>query len=46
VEDRCVTVEPLLDCVAEGHLAACHRKDDMEKLVMEKFGQKKIGGRG
>jgi oligopeptide transport system ATP-binding protein len=45
VETRCENEEPLLESIAKGHRVACHRKHDMEKLVMEKFGQKRIGGR-
>jgi oligopeptide/dipeptide ABC transporter ATP-binding protein len=43
--DRCLRAEPLLEAVSTGHLVACHRKAEMEKLVVEKFGQKRIGGR-
>ena len=43
--DGCLKVEPLLEAVSTGHLVACHRKDEMEKLVLDKFGQKRIGGR-
>ena len=46
VQTRCVNEEPVLEFIAEGHRVACHRKHDMEKLVMEKYGQKRIGGRG
>jgi oligopeptide/dipeptide ABC transporter ATP-binding protein len=42
--DRCVKTEPELEAVATGHRVACHRKDDMDKLVIDKFGQKRIGG--
>jgi len=45
VADRCLNEEPLLETVKSGHQVACHRKRNMEKLVMEKFGQKRIGGR-
>ncbi len=43
--DRCMKEEPLLEAVSRGHLVSCHRKRDMEKLVVDKFGQKRIGGR-
>jgi oligopeptide/dipeptide ABC transporter ATP-binding protein len=39
--DRCLRKEPLLESVEVGHLVACHRKHDTEKLVAEKFGQKR-----
>ena len=39
--DRCLREEPLLESVEVGHLVACHRKHDTEKLVAEKFGQKR-----
>ena len=45
VVDRCMKEEPLLESVGSGHFAACHRKRDTEKLVVDKFGQKRIGGR-
>jgi hypothetical protein len=37
--------EPLLEAVHHGHLVSCHRKRDMQKLVADKFGKKRIGGR-
>jgi oligopeptide/dipeptide ABC transporter ATP-binding protein len=37
-EDRCSKELPLLETVAPGHHVACHRRRDMEKLVMDKFG--------
>ncbi len=40
--DRCLAEEPLLEAVETGHLVACHRKHETEKLVAEKFGQKLI----
>jgi oligopeptide/dipeptide ABC transporter ATP-binding protein len=43
--DRCLREEPLLEVVSHGHLVSCHRKRDMQKLVAEKFGKKRIGGR-
>jgi oligopeptide/dipeptide ABC transporter ATP-binding protein len=43
--DRCLLAEPLLEAVSSGHLVACHRKNEMEKLVAEKFGQNRIGER-
>ena len=36
--DRCLAEEPLLETVEAGHLVACHRKHEMEKLVAEAFG--------
>ena len=42
--DQCVKTEPVLEAVETGHRVACHRKDDMDKLVIDKFGQKRIGG--
>jgi len=36
--DRCLQEEPLLESVGSGHRAACHRKNEMEKLVSERFG--------
>lgn len=43
--ERCLRQEPLLEAVSHGHLVSCHRKRDMQKLVMYKFGQKRIGSR-
>jgi oligopeptide/dipeptide ABC transporter ATP-binding protein len=43
--DRCSKEEPLLETVKPGHQVACHRKENTAQLVMEKFGQKSIGGR-
>jgi oligopeptide/dipeptide ABC transporter ATP-binding protein len=40
--DRCLTEEPLLESVEDGHLIACHRKRETEKLVAEKFGKKRM----
>ena len=40
--DRCLREEPLLETVEDGHLVACHRKQETEKLVAEKFGQKRL----
>ncbi|MGD8891253.1 MAG: ABC transporter ATP-binding protein [Desulfobacterales bacterium] len=42
---RCLKEEPVLETVKPRHQVACHRKRNVEKLVMEKFGQKRIGGR-
>jgi oligopeptide/dipeptide ABC transporter ATP-binding protein len=42
--DRCLREEPLLEVVSPGHRVSCHRKGDMQKLVVEKFGKKRIGG--
>jgi oligopeptide/dipeptide ABC transporter ATP-binding protein len=37
--DLCFEQEPLLETIETGHLVACHRKHEMEKLVAERFGQ-------
>ena len=37
--DRCFEQEPLLETIETGHLVACHRKHETQKLVSEKFGQ-------
>ena len=37
VLERCRKEEPLLEVMAPGHSVACHRKQDMPKLVREKF---------
>ena len=42
---RCLNEEPVLEAAGQGHLVSCHRKHNMQKLVMEKFGQKRIGRR-
>jgi len=39
VIDRCRKEEPPLGDVGDGHKAACHRKDEVEKLVFDKFGR-------
>jgi oligopeptide/dipeptide ABC transporter ATP-binding protein len=44
--ERCVSEEPQLEDIGGGHLVACHRKQDMEKLVRDTFGQNRIGGGG
>jgi oligopeptide/dipeptide ABC transporter ATP-binding protein len=36
--ELCINVEPTLEMVATGHVVACHRKKEMERLVTEKFG--------
>jgi oligopeptide/dipeptide ABC transporter ATP-binding protein len=38
VLEHCREEEPLLEAMAPGHSVACHRKQDMAKLVSEKFG--------
>jgi len=43
--DRCLNEEPLLEPVHPGHLVACHRSRDMQQLVTDKYGQKRIGVR-
>ncbi len=35
---RCDQEEPKLETMQAGHLVACHRKTEMAKLVVEKFG--------
>ena len=37
--DRCREEEPLLERFTEGHRVACHRKDEMERLVRDRFGR-------
>ena len=37
VLERCRKEEPLLEVMAPGHSVACHRKQDMPKLMREKF---------
>ena len=37
VLERCRKEEPLLEVMEPGHSVACHRKQDMPKLVREKF---------
>ena len=37
VLERCRKEEPLLEVMAPGHSVACHRKQDMQKLIREKF---------
>jgi oligopeptide/dipeptide ABC transporter ATP-binding protein len=39
VIDRCREEEPLLELFSEEHRAACHRKDEMERLVRDRFGR-------
>jgi len=41
--DRCRTEEPRLESVGAGHLAACHRKGDMGKLVRDRFVENRSG---
>ena len=36
----CREIEPPLEAVANGHLAACHRKSEVEKLVAQKYGRR------
>jgi oligopeptide/dipeptide ABC transporter ATP-binding protein len=43
VVDRCLKQEPLLEAMEAGHSVACHRKQEMEKLVAENFGPKRMG---
>ncbi len=40
--DRCLAEEPLLETIETGHRVACHRKHEVEKLVVEKFGTRRI----
>lgn len=37
--DHCREVEPSLETCEGSHKAACHRKDEMEQLVRNKYGQ-------
>ena len=37
--DRCRREEPSLEDAGGGHQAACHRKDEVEKLVFDRFGR-------
>jgi oligopeptide/dipeptide ABC transporter ATP-binding protein len=37
--DRCREEEPLLERFTETHRVACHRKDEMERLVRDRFGR-------
>lgn len=39
VIDRCREIEPLLETIQTNHKAACHRKQEMEKLVKNNYGQ-------
>ena len=41
--DRCLKDEPLLESAESGHLSACHRKRDMDKLVSDRFGLNRSG---
>ncbi len=41
--DRCLKEEPLLESAGPGHLAACHRKGDMDRLVSDRFGLNRSG---
>ena len=43
VMDRCWAEEPPLEAMESGHLIACHRKHETQKLVSEKFGQPESG---
>ena len=36
--EKCYKIEPRLETIKTGHQTACHRKNDMEKLVKNKFG--------
>ena len=38
VLERCRNEEPLLEAMETGHSVACHRKQDMPKLIHAKFG--------
>lgn len=38
--DRCREEEPLLEEVENTHKAACHRRQEVERLVAERFGRK------
>lgn len=39
VIDRCRDEEPVLETVNEDHKSACHRKTDVQRLVMDRFGK-------
>jgi oligopeptide/dipeptide ABC transporter ATP-binding protein len=39
VIDHCREKEPFLETIAGNHKAACHRKQEMETLVRDKYGQ-------
>ncbi len=41
--DRCLKQEPLLESMQTAHLVACHRKHEIEKLVAETFGPRRMG---
>ncbi len=43
-EDRCREEEPLLEFAETGHQVACHRQNEMDKLIAQRFGHKLIGG--
>ena len=43
--DQCLVEEPLLEAAESGHLTACHRKHETQKLVSEKFGRPGSGHR-
>jgi oligopeptide/dipeptide ABC transporter ATP-binding protein len=38
VLERCLREEPLLETVEKSHQVACHRRQNVEKLITEKFG--------
>jgi oligopeptide/dipeptide ABC transporter ATP-binding protein len=40
--NRCLREEPALESIEDGHLVACHRKQETAKLVADKFGQKRV----
>ena len=40
VVDRCRQEEPLLEDTGGGHMAACHRKEETERLVQDRFGKR------
>jgi oligopeptide/dipeptide ABC transporter ATP-binding protein len=42
VIDLCRKEEPLLEEVETGHKGACHRRQEVERLVVERFGQRAI----
>jgi oligopeptide/dipeptide ABC transporter ATP-binding protein len=41
--DHCLAEEPVLEAMESGHLIACHRKHETQKLVFDKFGQPRSG---
>ena len=40
VIDVCRKIEPRIEAAASGHMVACHRQSEVEKLVRDQFGQR------